>query len=164
MLRNTFLNSQMGPLPPPNREEAQVERRRALQWIDNEKEKTQGPLLVVSKSSDDLNLKEKIEPIVTHHKPRKLKPAIKQFSLDINALTGIHNFTQISPDPLKLPPYALELTNSTCPPLEQPEPPHQAQQHQHPEQDLFYKKDSINDVIVVESEAEEIEVKDTVQN
>ena len=113
VLRNTFLNSQMGPLPQ-NQNEPLQERKRALKWIDNDQEKTQGPLLVISKSEDDLNLKEKVEPVQAHKKPAELKAAIKPFTLNINQLTGIQNFTQLSRDPLKLPDYALELTGTEC--------------------------------------------------
>lgn len=73
----------MGPLPQ-NQNEALQDRKRALKWIDNEQEKTQGPLLVVSKSSEDLNLKEKVEPVEAHKKPFELKSAIKPFTLNIN--------------------------------------------------------------------------------
>ena len=55
----------MGPLPQ-NQNEPLQERKRALKWIDNDQEKTQGPLLVISKSEDDLNLKEKVEPVQAH--------------------------------------------------------------------------------------------------
>ena len=34
LLRNTFMNSQMGPIPPPNNEDSMVEKPRAIKWID----------------------------------------------------------------------------------------------------------------------------------
>jgi hypothetical protein len=37
-----------------------------------------------------------------------VKRAIKPFKMDVNQMTGISNFSEISPDPLKLPDYALE--------------------------------------------------------
>ena len=34
LLRNTFMNSQMGPIPPPNNEDSMAEKPRAIKWID----------------------------------------------------------------------------------------------------------------------------------
>lgn len=45
------------------------DRKTAIQWIDNNKEATQGPGLVTSKSSEDLSKKEQVEPVVAHKKP-----------------------------------------------------------------------------------------------
>ena len=36
------------------------DRKTAIQWIDNNKEATQGPGLVTSKSSEDLSKKEQV--------------------------------------------------------------------------------------------------------
>jgi len=44
------------------------ERQQAIKWIDNNKETTQGPALVTSKSSDDLCKKDQVEPISAHKK------------------------------------------------------------------------------------------------
>ena len=49
-------------------------------------------------------------PIATHKDASKLtglKKTIKNFQIDINKLTGLRNFTELSPDPLALPHYAL---------------------------------------------------------
>jgi hypothetical protein len=54
-------------------------RPRAIKWLDNDEEPTQGPKLVSSKSGDDLNLKESVEPIDNHKKPCETKSAIKNF-------------------------------------------------------------------------------------
>lgn len=108
LLRNTFLNSQMAPYNPP-RDDNLPERKRAIKWVDNDQEPTQGPGLVTSNSKDDLNRKENLEPVQTHKREKQdLKCAIKAFKLDVNQLTGIQNFTEISPDPLKIPDYATD--------------------------------------------------------
>jgi hypothetical protein len=44
------------------------ERQQAIKWIDNNKETTQGPALVTSKSSDDLCKKDQVEPVSAHKK------------------------------------------------------------------------------------------------
>lgn len=53
---------------------------------------------------------EDLMPVDTHRDASKqtgIKKSIKQFSIDRNKLTGLKNFTELSPDPLALPPYAL---------------------------------------------------------
>ena len=53
---------------------------------------------------------EDLVPIETHKDASKqtgLKRTIKQFEIDRNKLTGLRNFTDLSPDPLALPHYAL---------------------------------------------------------
>ena len=67
---------------------------------------------MTNKSCEDLVHKktEDLTPIETHKDPSKqtgLKRTIKQFEIDRNKLTGLRNFTDLSPDPLALPPYAL---------------------------------------------------------
>ena len=69
---------------------------------------------MTSKSKDDLNLKDgQVDEVITHKNPHSKKSAIKRFNLDVNQLTGIPNFTQLSKDPLKIPKYALEISNQT---------------------------------------------------
>ena len=112
LLRNTFINSQMGPILQQN-ESINKNRPRAIKWVDNDQEATQGPLLVTSKSGDDLNLKEVVQPLDAHKKSVDAKKrAIKPFTLDLNALTGIQNFKDISKDPLQLPYYAIEISDA----------------------------------------------------
>lgn len=72
----------MGPIVA--NEGSDAERKRVIKWIDNNEEPTQGPKLVTSKSSDDLNCKENVEPIKNHHKQVELKGCIKKFAVDIN--------------------------------------------------------------------------------
>ena len=113
----------MGPIPPPNQEDPGPTKPRAIKWIDEAppaaKEAADQPAkeeqkktLVTNKSCEDLVHKktEDLTPIETHKDPSKqtgLKRTIKQFEIDRNKLTGLRNFTDISPDPLALPPYAL---------------------------------------------------------
>ncbi len=82
----------MGPIQQFGNGSAK-ERSAAIKWIDNNKEVTQGPALVTSKSSDDLCKKESVEPVSNHKKQIKPKVCIKSFKLDINQLTGIANFS-----------------------------------------------------------------------
>ena len=42
-------------------------------------------------------------------KPAEAKSAIKKFILELNNLTGIPNFAEISKEPLKIPQYALDI-------------------------------------------------------
>ena len=99
----------MGPITP-NEPGNQKERQRQIKWNDNQVEGGQGPALVTSKSKDDLNLKEKVEPIENHkRKDHSCKPTIKQYKVELNLLTGIPNFADISKDPLKIPQYALDI-------------------------------------------------------
>ena len=130
MLRNTFINSQMGPIPPPNQEDPGPTKPRAIKWIDEDPPKTtevvaekpatpkeveQKKTLVTNKSCEDLVHKksEELVAIDTHRDATKqtgIKRTIKQFVIDRNKLTGLRNFTEISPDPLALPHYALPPT------------------------------------------------------
>lgn len=92
---------------------------RAIKWVDEEepsKTNIEGKKdqkgLVTNKSSEDLvhKVAEDLTPIDVHKdaaKKSSLKSAIKPFQIDVNKLTGLSNFTQLSPDPLALPPYAL---------------------------------------------------------
>lgn len=138
----------MGPFIP-NRDENFPEKKRAIKWIDNDKEATQGPALVTSKSDDDLNRKDTVEPVQTHKREtQNLKPGIKAFKLDVNQLTGIQNFTEISPDPLKVPDYATDFNQSQ---IQQESKQIENEAHN---QDLFHKKEILDDV--GESEIEEI--------
>lgn len=101
LLRNTFINSQMGPITPL--EASKEPRQRTIKWIDNDQEKTQGPMLVTSKSGDDLIVKEReghITEVDNHKREVSKKSAIKQFKLDVNSTTGISNFDKLSKDPL----------------------------------------------------------------
>ena len=84
MLRNTFINSQVGPVPPAhefnNADNKQVAR--AIIWVD---EKGQQKGLVTNKSNEDLvhRVAEDLTPIETHKqdamRKNKLKCAIKPF-------------------------------------------------------------------------------------
>lgn len=78
-------------------------RKRAIKWVDNDEEQKQGPKLVTNKSDDDLNLKENPEKIQNHYKNSVLKKSIKPFVIDINELTGLSNFKDISKNPLQIP-------------------------------------------------------------
>lgn len=122
LLRNTFINSQMGPLPQPSTEDERVPARKAaIKWIDqkeglSEEEKKRG--LVTNKSSEDLNNKkaEDLTPVDVHRDATKqvgIKKTIKNFKLDINKLTGLRNFNELSSDPLALPSYALPPSSTT---------------------------------------------------
>ncbi|CAI2386297.1 unnamed protein product [Moneuplotes crassus] len=62
LLRNTFLNAQMGPIAPYNKEEHKKEKKNKLQWIDNSKNGN----LRTNASEDDLIFKDQPEPIKTH--------------------------------------------------------------------------------------------------
>lgn len=53
-----------------------------------------------SKSGDDLNLKENPEKIENHYKASTIKKTIKPFIIDLNELTGLSNFKEISKNPL----------------------------------------------------------------
>jgi hypothetical protein len=55
---------------------------------------------VTSKSGDDLNLKENPERIENHYKASTIKKTIKPFIIDLNELTGLSNFKEISKNPL----------------------------------------------------------------
>jgi hypothetical protein len=48
-------------------------------------------------------LKENVEAITVHRKVIEVKSTIKPFKFDINHVTGISNFSEISKDPLKYP-------------------------------------------------------------
>jgi len=84
LLRNTFINSQMGPLPPPIEEQASS-KPRAIKWIDEGSEKNEKKNgLVTNKSSEDLTHKvaANLTPIETHKDAQKqlsIKSAIKPF-------------------------------------------------------------------------------------
>jgi hypothetical protein len=55
---------------------------------------------VTSKSGDDLNLKENPEKIENNYKETTNKRTIKPFVIDLNELTGLSNFKEISKNPL----------------------------------------------------------------
>lgn len=78
-------------------------RKRAIKWVDNDEEQKKGPKLVTSKSGDDLNLKENPEKIENHYKNAVVKRTIKPFVIDLNELTGLSNFKEISKNPLQIP-------------------------------------------------------------
>ena len=126
----------MEPIPPASQEENNNNRKATIKWIDEkvdastadasataaDKAKTATPIkgLVTNKSCEDLNLKklEDLKPIDTHKNPAKqtgIKRAIKPFNIDVNKLTGLKNFTELSPNPLALPPYALPPSASSGP-------------------------------------------------
>ena len=115
LLRNTFVNSQMGPIPPPSDQDSKELKKPAIVWVDELKDRTEEQKkkgLVTSSSKDDLTHKklEDLTPVDNHKDPSKQtgkKSTIKPFNLDKNKLTGLKNFTEICADPLALPPYAL---------------------------------------------------------
>ena len=91
--------------------EEEIEKPRAIKWLDqlpnmSEEAKLKG--LVSNKSNEDLvhKMEEDLTPIDTHKHAVKTKCAIKPFKIDINKLTGLKNFSELSPDPLALPHYA----------------------------------------------------------
>jgi len=53
--------------------------------------------------------KESVEPIQNHKKGVEVKSTIKPFKIDLNHLTGIPNFAEISKDPLKIPQHGIEI-------------------------------------------------------
>lgn len=65
----------MGPITP--NDGGPSDRRRAITWVDNDEEATQGPKLVTSFSGDDLNLKETVVAIENHKQPATQKRTIK---------------------------------------------------------------------------------------
>ena len=91
--------------PTPAAKDAPADAAQASREKDKEKKKT----LVTNRSCDDLvnQRPEDLVPVETHKKPVQLKRAIKQHDIDVNKLTGLKNFSEISPNPLALPPYAL---------------------------------------------------------
>ena len=148
----------MGPITPL--EGSKEPRQRTIKWIDNDEEKTQGPMLVTSKSKDDLIVKERdgsIPEVETHKKEHSKKSAIKQFKLDINVLTGIQNFDKLSKDPLKLPQYAIDIQRASEGKFTQSQMQQSQQQSQQDSAakggNLFYKKENPD---IQESELEEI--------
>ena len=73
---------------------------------------------MTNRSCEDLIHKkaEELSPVDAHRDASKqsgMKRAIKQFEIDRNRLTGLRNFTELSPDPLALPAYALPPTTAT---------------------------------------------------
>ena len=122
----------MGPIPPPNQSDdgAVPTKPRAIKWIDeapqdsssapkdNDEQAKKRGSLVTNRSCDDLVHKkaEELSPVEVHKDASKqtgMKRAIKQFEIDRNKLTGLRNFTELSPDPLALPAYALPPTTAT---------------------------------------------------
>lgn len=114
LLRNTFINSQMGPFPIPTPEHTLQEkgenRKPAIKWTDEGKDDK--AKLQTNFSKDDLRIKveDTSKPLnkVDNHRKTDNKPkksTIKPFTLDNNKLTGIENFTEICKDPLALPDY-----------------------------------------------------------
>ena len=94
----------MGPFPPANLDDGREETKiQAIRWIDNEKDDK--VKLKTNKSDEDLNLKDIIDlkKVVTHRENEIKKRCIKPFVIDVNHLTGIKNFTQISKNPLAIP-------------------------------------------------------------
>ena len=128
LLRNTFINSQMGPIQPlpPNDES----RPRAIKWIDNDQEATQGPALVTNHEGIDLRDKETVEPVTNHREKKAGKATIKNFNLDLGDLTGLTNFAEISKNPLALPQHAIQIAQAEQAklPTQVSEPPRQPQQ------------------------------------
>ena len=109
----------MGPIqpliPPPGAED----RKRAICWIDNDEEPTQGPKLETNLDIKDLRDKEPSEFVQSKHRVKfqfskkqdenkdegtnKVISAIKPFELSINQLTGLPNFEDICKNPLAIP-------------------------------------------------------------
>jgi hypothetical protein len=54
--------------------------------------------------------------VVSHKKESKPKECIKPFNLDVNQITGLVNFSEISKDPLAIPFYGQTLPETTSQP------------------------------------------------
>lgn len=135
LLRNTFINSQMGPLPLPGSDQTSKEERRlAIKWIDDGKDDKEK--LKTNKSHEDLIIKAEVPAQlkkVDNHRQKDNHPkksTIKPFKLCNNKLTGIDNFTEISKNPLTLPEYyGLAQENSEVLPAKVPVSDEQKKNH-----------------------------------
>jgi len=75
LLRNTFLNAQMGPIALYKFDELeQKHNQNRLQWIDNNCNPKE---LRTNISEDDLIFKDQPEPVITHREGHSVKPIIK---------------------------------------------------------------------------------------
>lgn len=108
----------MGPITP-NEGGNKQDRQRQINWIDNSNDGTQNPGLVTSFSKDDLVHKEEEEvaKVETHYRQNDKKSAIKIFKLDLNSITGIPNFNDLSKDPFKIPQHGLEIDRHASEPI-----------------------------------------------
>ena len=94
VLRNTFVNAQMGPLADfragPSSESQQ---QRGIRWSDdNEDDKAR---LVTNKSEHDLIYKEEVGQIEVHRdKSRVVKRIIKPFRQTLAEVTGVENIEE----------------------------------------------------------------------
>lgn len=93
ILRNTFINAQMGPLADFRNLLGQQEPRSAkLKWIDNGEDNKQK--LRTNNSEDDLICKldeDQVKPMDFHRRKEKLptKSTIKPFKQTISEVTGV---------------------------------------------------------------------------
>ncbi len=90
VLRNTFVNAQMGPLADLRFDPNDNEKSRAIKWLDNdEADKTK---LVTNKSEEDLIYKEEVDLVDVHRRKAKgPKSTIKPFDLNLAEITGVSN-------------------------------------------------------------------------
>jgi hypothetical protein len=101
----------MGPFPPADLDQKGLPAHvPALKWIDEPKDLDKDldkKKIKTNKSEEDLELKDldNLNKVTVHRdKPKScLKNTIKPFKIDVNQLTGIKNFTQISSHPLAIP-------------------------------------------------------------
>lgn len=88
ILRNTFVNAQMGPLADLRfQPEQQENEQHKIKWIDNnENDKKK---LVTNKSEEDLVYKEEVQKIDLHRSKSSNKSTIKPFKLNLSDVTGV---------------------------------------------------------------------------
>lgn len=93
VLRNTFVNAQMGPLADLRMNiEGDPPQITAIRWLDaNENDKAK---LQTNKSEFDLIYKEEVFPITNHKEKQAVKATIKPFVLNMEENTGVPNIFQ----------------------------------------------------------------------
>jgi len=89
VLRNTFVNAQMGPLADFRASQG-ADGPRAIRWIDDDQDDK--ARLVTNKSEHDLIYKDQVSRIETHRGPSRLvKRIIKPFQQTLAEVTGVEN-------------------------------------------------------------------------
>lgn len=83
VLRNTFMNAQMGPLAEFTKEmfANPDDIHQTIKWLDNNENNKDK--LRINNSEDDLVCKENPEPVNTHRSKSDVKKAIKDFNLGL---------------------------------------------------------------------------------
>jgi hypothetical protein len=95
VLRNTFVNAQMGPLADLRILSGEANTQddppsQGIRWLDNhENDKVR---LVTNKSEDDLIYKEEVSKI-DNHRVKFAKSIMKPFQLNMSEVTGIQGLT-----------------------------------------------------------------------